>query len=89
MRSEPGVTRNGVLALTPALSACIAMWAARFMSSYEELVQEPMSAWRMPAGQPSFFTSAASFEMGRARSGECGPTMWGSSSERLISTTSS
>ena len=67
----------------------MAMWAARFMSSYEELVQEPMRAALIWAGQPSFFTSAASLLMGRARSGECGPTMWGSSSERSISTSSS
>ena len=32
-----------------------------------------MSAALIWAGQPSFFTSAASFEIGRARSGEWGP----------------
>ena len=32
-RSEPGVTRNGILARIPAPSACVAMCAARRMSS--------------------------------------------------------
>ena len=71
--------RNGVRARSPALMPCMATWAARRMSSYEELVQEPMSAALIPAGQPFARTSAASFEIGRSRSGECGPTMWGSS----------
>ena len=43
-RSEPGLMRKGVFALIPALIACCAMWAARRMSSYEELVQLPISA---------------------------------------------
>ena len=89
MRSDPGVIRNGVRARSPALMPCIAMWAARRMSSYDELVHDPMSAALMPAGQPFARTSAASFETGRSRSGECGPTMWGSSVERSISTISS
>eukprot|EP00955_Chlamydomonas_euryale_P072936 361570-Chlamydomonas_euryale.AAC.6 len=42
--SEPGEMVNGTLALMPAASACFAMDAARAMSSYEELVHEPMSA---------------------------------------------
>ena len=52
-------------------------------------MHEPMSEALMAVGQPSFFTSAARRLTGRARSGECGPTMCGSSSDRLISTTSS
>jgi hypothetical protein len=75
MRSEPGVIRKGVRALSPALMPCMATWAARRMSSYEELVQEPMSAALIVAGQPFVLTSAASFDTGRSRSGECGPTM--------------
>ena len=68
---------------------CVATCAARRMSSYDEFVQEPMSALVIFAGQPFARTSAASFEMGRPRSGECGPTMCGSSASRLISTSSS
>jgi hypothetical protein len=37
---------KGTLALMPAASACLATDAARIMSSYDELVQEPMR----PAG---------------------------------------
>ena len=48
-----------------------------------------MSAALISAGQPFARTSAASFETGRSRSGECGPTMCGSSVERSSSTTSS
>jgi len=50
------------------------------------LVQEPMSALVIVVGQPFALASSASFEIGRPRSGEWGPTMWGSSSSRLIST---
>ena len=35
-------------------------------------MHEPMRVCRIWAGQPSLFTSAASFEIARARSGECG-----------------
>jgi len=70
IRSEPGVTRNGTLAFNPALSPCIAMWAARRMSSYDEFVQEPISAAFRFAGQPLAFTSWASLPIDRARSGE-------------------
>ena len=37
------------------------------MSSYEEFVHEPISADLISAGQPLAWTSAASFEIGRAR----------------------
>src|SRR5215475_7226393 len=70
-RSEPGVTRNFDLAFSPALIPCVATWAARRMSSYDEFVQEPMSALVIAAGHLFSRTSAASLEIGRPRSGEC------------------
>lgn len=53
------------------------------MSSYDELVQEPMRPTLISSGQLFFLASAASLEMGVARSGVKGPLMWGSSSERF------
>ena len=73
--SEPGVTMNGTAVATPRAFACSATSAARLMSSYDEFVQLPMSAAEMSSTNsllPSE-TSAASCEIGRARSGECGP----------------
>ncbi len=89
IRSEPGAIRNGTRARRPAARPWRAMWAARCMSSYEEFVQEPISALVMASGQPCSRASAASREMDRPRSGECGPTTCGSSASRLISTSSS
>ncbi len=40
--SEPGVMVKGTLALMPAAKACLATDAARCMSSYELLVQDPI-----------------------------------------------
>ena len=61
------------------------------MSSYDELVQLPISAAEMLAGKPfaGSATSAASREIGRARSGECGPTTCGSSCARSSASTRS
>ena len=52
-------------------------------------MQEPISALVIRAGHRFSRTSAASFEIGRPRSGEWGPTMCGSSVSRSISTSSS
>ena len=59
------------------------------MSSYDEFVQLPMSALEILSGNPlpASRTSAASVPIGRARSGECGPTTYGSSFERSRWTT--
>src|SRR5258705_154701 len=70
MRSEPGVTRNGVFALSPALSACIATWAERFMSSYDELVHEPMSAALTGAGPQRVGDAVLGRGPGRELAGE-------------------
>src|SRR6185503_19991231 len=61
-RSDPGETSNFDLAFNPALLPCLAMCAARCMSSYEEFVHEPISAFVTFAGQLFSRTSAASFE---------------------------
>ena len=87
--SEPGVTRNGAAALSPCALACSATSAARLMSSYEELVQLPISAVEICVDEPVLRHRAPrrrAAEIGRARSGECGPTMCGSSFERSSST---
>src|SRR6185295_1559760 len=78
--SEPGVTMNETADFTPCAFACSATSAARLMSSYEELVQLPMSAAEILSMKPFLesATSALSLEIGRARSGECGPTRCGS-----------
>jgi len=57
------------------------------MSSYDELVHDPIRPTESLAGQSFFLTASANLERGVARSGVYGPLMWGSSSERLISIT--
>ena len=81
--SEPGVIVNLLLTSSPCAVASLAMDAERDMSSYEELVQEPMSATLSSWGQLFFFTSSANLEIGVARSGVKGPLMWGSSSDKF------
>ena len=87
--SDPGVTMKGTADFKPRAAACSATSAARLMSSYEELVHDPMSADDI-SSMNSFeesATSAANSEIGRARSGECGPTTCGSRVVRSILTT--
>ena len=71
--SEPGVTVNLLLVWRPWEAASLAMAAERVMSSYDELVQEPMRATLSSAGQLFFSTSWANFEIGVAKSGVKGP----------------
>ena len=59
----------------PWSAACLAMLAERVMSSYEELVHEPMSATLSSSGQPFLTTSSLNLERGVARSGVKGPLM--------------
>ncbi|KIJ18057.1 aconitate hydratase [Paxillus involutus ATCC 200175] len=68
---------------SPWAAASRAIEAERDMSSYEELVQEPMRATLSSAGQLFFLTSSANLERGVARSGVKGPLMWGSSSDSV------
>ena len=81
--SEPGVIVNLLLASRPCCLACLAMDAARDMSSYDEFVQEPISPTLSSAGQLFFSTASLNLEIGVARSGVKGPLIWGSSSERF------
>src|SRR5581483_1332584 len=76
-RSEPGVTRSGVFTRSPALAACRAIDAVRVMSSYDELVHDPINAELIFAGQPFSLAWAPTSETLWARSGEWGPLMWG------------
>ena len=73
MSSDPGVTRNGTLDLSPAALACSAMDATRDMSSYDELVHEPMSAEERVVGYLFSFKNDPKAESGVARSGVKGP----------------
>ena len=52
-------------------------------------MQEPTRQLLMCRGQPLAFASSPILETGRARSGVCGPTMWGSSLDRSSSITRS
>ena len=61
--------------------------AARVMSSYDELVHEPMSAALISRGQPLALASAPRAATSRARSGVWGPLMCGVRVSRLISMT--
>ena len=76
--SDPGVMSSSVLARRPLAAAWRAIEAARVMSSYDELVHEPMSADEISSGQ-SFSRAAAptSAPTRWARSGECGPLISG------------
>ena len=83
--SEPGVTKNCEVVLTPWLRASLAMEAAREKSSYEEFVQDPISPTFSSCGHPFFSTASLNLEIGVARSGVNGPLICGSSSDKLIS----
>ena len=67
--SEPGVTVNLALKSRPWSSASWVIEADRLMSSYDELVQEPMRPTLSSSGQPSDLTFAANLLMGVAKSG--------------------
>lgn len=61
------------------------MEAERAMSSYEELVQDPIKPTLMSTGQSFFLALAPSLSMGEAKSGVNGPLTWGIKVSRLIS----
>ena len=48
--SDPGVTINGTFDLSPFLAASLAIKAALPMSSYDEFVQDPISAFEILRG---------------------------------------
>ena len=50
--SEPGVTVYSLLTSNPFSAACLAIEAARVMSSYDELVHEPINPTSILVGQP-------------------------------------
>ena len=57
------------------------------MSSYDEFVQDPINAIEILTGYSLSFASFFNPEIGLAKSGVCGPTIWGSNSSKLISIT--
>ena len=88
--SEPGVTSSSTCDRSPLAAAWRATDAARVMSSYDELVHDPMSAEEISSGQSfSRAASPTSAPTRWARSGECGPLINGLSSSRSISTSRS
>src|SRR5690348_16239379 len=84
--SDPGVIVNSDLVFNPLLATCSARLAALAISSYDELVHEPIRPTSTRVGQPFLAASSRILEIGVARSGVNGPLRWGSSSLRLIST---
>ena len=82
INSLPGVTKNGTLLLRPASLACSAIEATRDISSYDELVQDPMSAEERVVGYLFDARKAGKVDRGVERSGVKGPFRWGSSVER-------
>lgn len=80
-----GHQRGRTLNLSPALRACSVRAAERVMSSYDELVQEPMRPALSLSGQPfSARVFLNSGPTGWAQSGVKGPLTCGLSSERLM-----
>lgn len=57
--SDPGVMVNADLALRPCEAASLAIEADRDMSSYDELVHDPISPTLSSEGHEFFLTSAA------------------------------
>src|SRR5580698_2556357 len=76
--SEPGVMVNSAFVLSFLVVACRAREAERLISSYEELVHDPIRATSRRSGQLLALTASANLLMGQARSGVKGPLTWGS-----------
>ena len=75
---------KSALVFSPFSTACFAIDAEREISSYEELVQEPISPTLTSVGQSLSEASFAISEIGVALSGVKGPFKWGSKSDKLI-----
>jgi hypothetical protein len=89
--SEPGVISSGTWVVNPLADAWRATEAARVMSSYDELVHDPINVELGTSGHP-FSRAAAPTPSAPAlcaRSGVCGPLSSGFSSSRSISMISS
>ena len=74
---------KGTLTFKPASLACLAMEATRDMSSYEELVHDPMRPAVREGDHLFSWMKEENLERGVERSGVKGPLRWGSSSERF------
>src|SRR5438445_12823429 len=71
-RSEPGVTSSGVFTPTPAWEAWRAIDAVRAISSYDELLHEPISAELIFSGQTFSMACAPTSDIVSAEPGEGG-----------------
>ena len=87
--SEPGLIPNSALVERFFSTAWLAIDDALDKSSYDEFVQEPINPHSIFLGQSFFNRVSAIWLTGVAISGENGPLICGSSSERLISINSS
>src|SRR5687768_11940678 len=85
--SLPGEINSLVFAVIPCASAWRAIDAARVMSSYDELVHEPINRADASVGPALALAAGATFDPGRARWGVCGPLIHGWSDERSTSLT--
>src|SRR6218665_1001464 len=85
--SEPGVMVNSAFVFKRSAATCAAKLAAREISSYDELVHEPINPTSTLVGQLFFAAASFIFEIGVAKSGVKGPFKCGSNSDRLISIT--
>src|SRR5437763_1239006 len=65
--SDPGVMVNSDLAFSPLLMACVAMEADLEISSYDELVHDPINPTSIFSGHPFDFTASANLLIGHAR----------------------
>ena len=85
--SDPGVIVNRAFVLNPLFTAWLAIETDLEISSYEELVQDPIKPTCILVGQFSFSASSFILDIGVALSGVKGPLRCGSSLFRSISNT--
>ncbi len=64
---------NSDFIFSPLSATCLARLAARLISSYEELVHEPIKPTSIFVGQPFSAATSLTLERGVARSGVNGP----------------
>src|SRR5690554_807977 len=83
--SEPGLIPNSAFGVIFFSKACSTIDTARDISSYDELVQDPINPHSILIGQSFSATTAFILETGVPLSGVNGPLICGSNSDKLIS----
>src|SRR5690606_4095721 len=83
--SDPGLIPNSAFGVIFLSNACCTIDTARDISSYDELVQEPLNPHSTFIGQPFSAASVFILETGVPLSGVNGPLICGSNSDKLIS----